>query len=117
MARKECAIDKHVWQPRKRGKPGEEECKTCETRFPCAEKNCGHFDCIGFRRSTGSNPACYYCEKNIAGSYESFGARGNTKAAHPDCRTPHIAQEQADRERQARMAQGDFRPEDIEVAS
>lgn len=50
-------------------KPGTERCKKCSWTFPCADKNCGHSDCIDFR---GELPKCYYCGTKVDGNPSNF---------------------------------------------
>jgi len=44
--RKLCPTSQHVWRETK----GDYEvCVNCGTRFPCVNKDCGHFDCMHVR--------------------------------------------------------------------
>jgi len=114
----------HEWREKR---PGIEECVRCHDQFPCAEKDCGHFDCVAHRDLT----RCFYCRKPLDGAqtwargevlreadrpYDTFASRrGNTKAAHRPCRDRALLVERAEDERRARIAHGEVTLADVPI--
>lgn len=58
---------KHTWQPRKKEKPELGFiCITCNEKFPCTQRDCGHFDCIEFKLEHNLlSPICCKCRKPV----------------------------------------------------
>lgn len=82
-------MDKHVCEfvPSKRGKF---DVCSCGERWPCAGKDCGHFQCWEER---GELPVCHFCRERLSGPHNteeatwgSMSVRGKTRAGHYCCR-------------------------------
>lgn len=99
------SCERHIWRERPK-KPGEFQCTSCHTLFPCKELDCGHLDCLDFRRSANAKNVCTFCRKPVQGDdpapnviegrmvdkvympqfrYYTLAIRGSTKVAHSGC--------------------------------